>query len=240
MVNLKGMKANKSVTMSIWGHITELRKRLFIAVGSLALMTMISFALVPYLLDIITVPVGGIQNLQSIEVTENIGVFMRLALLSGVILAFPIIIYEILAFLAPGLNKNEKKWVFLTIPVATVLFLSGTAFAYFVMLPVAVPYLINFLGVPTTPRILSYVKFSTSLIFWLSVGFEMPILVFALAKFKLVTPQMLIKQWRIAIVLIAVMAAAITPTVDPVNMAILMVPLFILYLLSVLFAFFAR
>ena len=239
-MNLKDMKANKSLTMSIWGHITELRKRLFVAVGSLALMTMISFALVPYLLDIITVPVGGIQNLQSIEVTENIGVFMRLALLSGVILAFPVIIYELLAFLAPGLNKSEKKWVFLTIPIATILFLSGTAFAYFVMLPVAVPYLINFLGVPTTPRILSYIKFSTSLIFWLSVGFEMPILVFALAKFKLVTPKMLIKQWRIAIVIIAVMAAAITPTVDPVNMAILMVPLFILYLLSVLFAFFAR
>jgi sec-independent protein translocase protein TatC len=146
----------------------------------------------------------------------------------------------LLAFIAPGLNKNEKRWIFLTIPIATVLFLSGVAFAYFVMLPVAIPYLINFLGVPTTPRLISYTKFTTSLIFWLGIGFELPIVVFALAKFKLVTPQTLLKQWRVAIVLIAVVSAAITPTVDPVNMAILMVPLFVLYLLSVLFAFFAK
>jgi sec-independent protein translocase protein TatC len=119
------------------------------------------------------------------------------------------------------------------------LFLAGAAFAYFVMLPVAIPYLINFLGVPTTPRLLSYVKFTTSLIFWLGIGFELPIFVFALAKFRLVTPHTLLKQWRIAIVLIAVAAAAITPTIDPINMAILMLPLFLLYLISVLFAFIA-
>ncbi|MHB8134500.1 MAG: twin-arginine translocase subunit TatC [Anaerolineaceae bacterium] len=234
------MSSDSLLNMSIWGHINELRKRLFVAVAALAITTLISFAIVPKLLDIITIPVGGIENLQSIEMTENIGVFMRLSLLAGFIFAFPIILGELLAFIAPGLNKNEKRWIFLTIPIATVLFLSGVAFAYFVMLPVAIPYLINFLGVPTTPRLISYTKFTTSLIFWLGIGFELPIVVFALAKFKLVTPQTLLKQWRVAIVLIAVVSAAITPTVDPVNMAILMVPLFVLYLLSVLFAFFAK
>jgi sec-independent protein translocase protein TatC len=234
------MNAEKTLTMSIWGHINELRKRLFVAVIALAITTLAGFSLVPYLLDLITVPVGGIQNLQSIEITENIGVFMRISLLSGFIMAFPIIIYEILAFISPGMSANEKKWIFITIPVATILFLSGVAFAYFVMLPTAVPFLINFLGVPTTPRLLSYIKFATSLIFWLGIGFELPIVVFALAKFKIVTPKTLLKQWRIAVVIIAVIAAAITPTVDPVNMAILMVPLFVLYLLSVLFAFIAR
>ncbi len=233
------MSTKNLESMSIWGHINELRKRLFVAIGALALTTLISFVIVPILLDIITKPVGGLENLQSIEMTENIGVFMRLSLLSGFIFAFPIIIGELLAFIAPGLSKSEKRWIFITIPIATLLFLSGVAFAYFVMLPVAVPYLINFLGVPTTPRLLSYTKFTTSLIFWLGIGFELPIVVFALAKFKLVTPKILLKQWRIAIVIISVLAAAITPTVDPVNMAILMVPLFVLYLLSVLFAFFA-
>ncbi len=234
------MSTKNLETMSIWGHINELRKRLFVAIGALAITTMVSFAIVPILLDIITRPVGGLKNLQSIEMTENIGVFMRLSLLSGFIFAFPIIIGEILAFVAPGLSQKEKRWIFITIPIATGLFLSGVAFAYFVMLPVAVPYLINFLGVPTTPRLISYTKFTTSLIFWLGIGFELPIVVFALAKFKLVTPRTLLKQWRVAIVIIAVLAAAITPTVDPVNMAILMVPLFVLYLLSVLFAFFAK
>ena len=233
------MSTSKSITMSIWDHIGELRKRLFISVIALAITTLAAFAFVPILLDFITVPVGGIENLQSIEVTENIGVFMRLSLLAGFTLAFPVILTELLMFVAPGLEKNEKRWIFITIPVATFLFLSGAAFAYYVMLPVAIPYLINFLGVPTTPRLLSYIKFTTSLIFWLGVGFELPIVVFALAKFKLVTPQTLLKQWRIAIVIIAVLAAAITPTVDPINMAILMGPLFILYLISVLFAFIA-
>jgi len=234
------MSSDSLLNMSIWAHINELRKRLFVAVAALGVTTLISFAIVPKLLDIITSPVGGIENLQSIEMTENIGVFMRLSLLAGFIFAFPVILGELLAFIAPGLNKNEKRWIFLTIPIATVLFLSGVAFAYFVMLPVAIPYLINFLGVPTTPRLISYTKFTTSLIFWLGIGFELPIVVFALAKFKLVTPQTLLKQWRVAIVIIAVVSAAITPTVDPVNMAILMAPLFVLYLLSVLFAFFAK
>jgi sec-independent protein translocase protein TatC len=233
------MSKENAKTMSIWDHINELRKRLFVSVAALAVTTIISFSLVPYLLDFITVPVGGIENLQSIEITENIGVFMRISLLSGFIAAFPIILSQLLMFLAPGLEKNEKKWIFITIPIATLLFVAGAAFAYFVMLPVAIPYLINFLGVPTTPRLLSYIKFTTSLIFWLAVGFELPIVVFALAKFRLVTPKNLLKQWRIAIVLISVMAAAITPTIDPVNMAILMLPLFLLYLLSVLFAFIA-
>jgi len=233
------MSAENTTSMSIWDHVNELRKRLFVAVISLAITTLVSFALVPYLLDFITVPVGGIENLQSIEITENIGVFMRISLLSGFIMAFPIIIAQILMFVAPGLEKNEKRWIFFTIPVATILFVGGAAFAYFVMLPVAIPYLINFLGVPTTPRLLSYIKFTTSLIFWLGIGFELPILVFALAKFHLVSPTTLLKQWRIAVVIISIVAAAITPTIDPVNMAILMIPLFLLYLVSVLFAFIA-
>ena len=233
------MSAETSPIMSIWGHIDELRKRLFVAVVALVVTTGISFAIVPYLLDLITVPVGGIQNLQSIEITENIGVFMRISLLSGFLFAFPVVLSQILLFIAPGLEKNEKRWIIIVIPIATILFLAGAAFAYYVMLPVAIPYLINFLGVPTTPRLLSYVKFTTSMIFWLGIGFELPIVVFALAKFHLVTPQTLLKQWRIAIVIIAVLAAAITPTIDPVNMLILMVPLFLLYLISVLFAFIA-
>ncbi|MDO9087107.1 MAG: twin-arginine translocase subunit TatC [Anaerolineaceae bacterium] len=233
------MSTDKTITMSIWDHVNELRKRLFIAVIALAVTTLVSFAIVPFLLDFITVPVGGIENLQSIEITENIGVFMRVSLLSGFIFAFPVILTQILMFLAPGLEKNEKRWIFVTIPIATILFVSGAAFAYFVMLPVAIPYLINFLGVPTTPRLLSYIKFTTSMIFWLGIGFELPIVVFALAKFRLVTPKTLLKQWRIAIVIISILAAAITPTIDPINMAILMVPLFLLYLLSVLFAFVA-
>lgn len=234
------MSTEENAMLSIWGHLNELRKRVFVALIAMVITTFIGFAVVPYVLDYITIPIGGIEKLISIEITENIAVFMRLSLLVGFILAFPVIIGQILGFIAPGLNKNEKRWIWVTIPIATVLFLCGVAFAYFVMLPTAIPFLVEFLGVPTTPTLSNYIKFATSLLFWLGVGFELPIVVFALAKFKWVSPQTMLKGWRVAIVIIAVIAAAITPTVDPVNMGILMIPLFTLYILSVLFAFLAK
>jgi len=107
------------------------------------------------------------------------------------------------------------------------------------MLPASLTFLLQFLGVETKPHLSSYINFITSLIFWLGVGFQFPILVFALAKLRIVSVKSLVKGWRYAIVLIAILAAMITPTVDPVNMALLMAPLFFLYLLSIAFAFFA-
>ena len=107
------------------------------------------------------------------------------------------------------------------------------------MLPASLTFLLQFLGVETKPRLSSYINFITSLIFWMGVGFQFPILVFLLAKLNIVSVKTLAKGWRYAIVLIAILAAVITPTVDPVNMAILMAPLFLLYLMSIIFAFFA-
>lgn len=126
------------------------------------------------------------------------------------------------------------------VPVMTILFLSGVAFAYFVMLPNALPFLLGFLGVKTTPRLSSYVDFVTDLMFWLGIGFELPILIFALAKFNIVSAKTLLKRWREAVIIIAIVAAVITPTVDPVNMGLLTLPLIGLYFISVFFAFLAN
>ncbi len=165
---------------------------------------------------------------------------MRVALLSGFILAFPVILFEILAFILPGLKKSEKKWLLLALPFATILFVGGVTFTYFVMLPAAVPFLVNFLGVQTIPSLNNYIKFVTNMMFWIGISFEMPLLIFILAKFGVVSGKMLLKQWRIAVVVIAVIAAVVSPTVDPVNMGLLMLPLFALYILSVLLAFTAK
>jgi sec-independent protein translocase protein TatC len=108
------------------------------------------------------------------------------------------------------------------------------------MLPRTLEFLISFMDVQTIPRFSSYIKFITNLLFWIGVSFEMPLIVFILAKLKIVTAEMLLKQWRYAIILIAVVSAVITPTVDPVNMGLLMVPLVGLYFVSILFAFLAR
>jgi len=121
-----------------------------------------------------------------------------------------------------------------------VFFLLGVAFCYFVMLPAAIPFLVGFLGVKTTPRLSSYISFVSNMMFWIGVSFELPLVVFILAKINIVTAKMLANQWRIAIVFIAIMAAVVTPTPDPVNMSIMMAPLMVLYVLSIFFAFIAR
>jgi len=225
--------------MPFWDHVEELRRHLLIALIALAMATAGSFLFGEYIIGLLAEPVGSIEALQSIEVTENVAVFMRVSLLTGVVIAMPVILYQLLAFVMPGLKVNEKKWVILAVFFGTVLFLAGAAFAYFVMLPASLTFLLQFLGIETKPRLSSYINFITNLIFWMGVAFQFPILVFSLAKLRIVSVKTLVKGWRYAIVAIAFLAAMITPTVDPVNMALLMAPLFLLYLLSILFAFFA-
>jgi len=225
--------------MTFWEHVEELRKRLLIALLALAAATLGSFAFADKVIYALAEPAGSIDALQSIEVTENISVFMRVSLLCGVAIAMPVILYELLVFIMPGLKKSEKRWVYLAIVFGTLLFLAGAAFAYFIMLPSSLTFLIDFLAVETKPRLSSYINFITNLIFWMGVGFQSPLIVFALAKFNVVSAKSLAKGWRYGLVVIAVLAAMITPTIDPVNMALLMAPLCLLYAISVLFAFIA-
>ncbi len=221
-------------------HFNELRRRLLIIVAALFVTTFASFYFAPKFIDWLAIPAGGTQKLIALEVTESVGVFMRVSLLSGLILALPLVVYQILAFVLPALNENERRIFDRTAPVVTVtaslLFIGGAAFAYFVMLPVSIPFLTTFLGITTNLRLGSYLNFVTGLMFWLGVGFETPIVVYFLARLNIVSSQALLRQWRIAVVVIAIAAAIITPTVDPVNMSLLMAPLIILYFISVLFA----
>lgn len=235
----KIIKSPDDNMMTFWEHVEELRGRLLVALAALAIATAASFIFADDVIYLLAEPAGSIEALQSIEVTENVAVFMRVALLCGVAVAMPVILYELLAFILPGFKPNEKRWVYVTIFFGTLLFFTGAAFAYFVMLPASVTFLIDFLAVETKPRLSSYINFITNLIFWLGMGFQFPILIFAMAKLGVVSARTLAKGWRYSVVIIAVLAAVITPTVDPVNMALLMAPLFILYLLSVLFAFIA-
>lgn len=228
--------AEPAKVMSIWDHLEELRKRLLIAILALIAAAGVSFYFAPSLIDILAVPVGGMQNLHVIRVTENISVTMKISLLGGVIIAMPIIVYELLAYVLPGLHKDEKRWIYFGAPAASLLFLGGVLFAYWVMLPVAVPFLTTFLNTQSDIILSDYIDFVTNMMFYIGLSFEIPLIIFILAKLKLITAKVLLKQWRIAILVIAAIAAIATPTTDPVNMAILMVPLFLLYWLSVLLA----
>lgn len=222
--------------MPFWEHFEELRKRLLLALIALVMATVASFFFAENVVNFLTNPVGGIETLQSIEVTENIGVFTRVALMCGLIIALPVIFYELLAFIMPGLKPSERRWVISGLIFGSIFFLIGVAFAFYVMLPRTLDFLLDFMGVQTIPRFSSYLKFITSLIFWMGIAFEMPLIVFVLAKIRIVSAQQLLKQWRYAIIIIAALSAVITPTVDPVSMGLLMVPLIALYFVSVLFA----
>lgn len=226
--------------MSLWEHIGELRWRLLRSVLAYAVAVFICFNVAEFIIKfILAAPIGGVEYLESIEVAENFGVFLRTSLLAGFILALPIILWQMLGFITPGLLPHERKWVYGSILPATVLFIAGVAFTYFVMLPAAIPFLVNFMGIKTTPRLSNYIDFTTTLMFWVGVAFEAPLVMFILAKLGIVNARGLIKQWRIAIVVIAFLAAFITPTGDPVNMSILMAPLLALYLLSIFLAWIA-
>jgi sec-independent protein translocase protein TatC len=178
-------------------------------------------------------------QLQFIEPFENFVTYFRVALLGGLIVAMPVILYHALRFIGPGLRGDERKWLYGTVLGATGLFLLGVAFAYFVALPPALGFLLNFNDDLATPnlRIGAYIDFVTRLLFWTGVCFETPIVIMYLAKFRVVTARQLLEWWRLAIVGAALIAAIVTPTVDPVTMSLVMAPIIVLYFVGIGLAF---
>ena len=221
-------------------HLDELRKRLFKAFFALILTTGVCFAFSPQIIEYLAGPIGGTAKLVSIELTENISIFMKVSLLGGFVLGMPVIVYQILAFILPGLKRNERLWLFFMVPFAALLFAGGVAFTWFVMLPTAIPFLSGFLGIVTQVRPANYFDFITRIMFWIGICFEMPMIVMFLAKLKFVSARQLANGWRYAVVGMAILAAAVTPTVDPVNMGLVMAPLMALYLISILLAAIVR
>jgi sec-independent protein translocase protein TatC len=222
--------------MTILEHLEALRTRLMWAGLSLAITIALSFIFSSQLVDFLTSPIGGRSALVSIEVTENINVFMRVSLVAGFALGLPLVLYQFISFITPGLKPRERRWLLSMIPAATLLFLAGAAFAWFVIIPTALPFLTNFLGIHTNIRPLNYFSFVTSFLFWVGVGFETPLVIYFLAKMGLVTAQQLLHGWRYAFLAIATLAAVVTPTIDPVNMMIFALPLFGLYFIGIFLA----
>lgn len=190
-------------------------------------------------LKFLIAPYGG--KLQTLGPTEGISTLIRVGLTLGAAAASPFIIYIIMGFVVPAFEAPHEKRLanmlrFFIIPGALLLFLTGAGFAWFIMIPSAIEFLANF-GVElfqiewTAER---YIPFVLSLTLWVGISFEMPLVFMFLGRLGIVKPVQLLKAWRIAIVAIAIVAAAITPTVDPFNMMLVMGPLIGLYFLSIL------
>lgn len=218
---------------SLWEHVDALRAHLLRTVIGLALGVGISFYFTVPLMRYLAIPVGGLDSLQAIEVTEEVGVFMRVALTSGIAIMLPYIAFEIWLFAAPGLRPRERKFGLVGIPLASLLFLMGIAFTYFVLLPAALPFLGGFTEIAQFWTARDYFGFVTGLMLWIGIFFEFPLVIYILTSIGFVKPTVLAKQWRLAIIIIAILAAAITPTIDPVNMGLVMLPMSLLYFVSI-------
>ena len=230
---------DSGAAMSILEHLGELRTRLLKAAVALALASLVTSVFAGDIIEFLIRPYGS--KLQTLGPTENVITYFRVALLSGAALAMPVIVYQLLAFVVPGLTKVEQRWIIISVPFTAVLFAAGILFAWLILVPAAIDFLANF----ETDIFLNewtareYISFVVSIAFWIGVSFQTPLVTFILAKVGLVTPGFLASNWRFAVVIVAVVAAIITPTVDPFNMALLMLPLLALYVLSILLAMLA-
>lgn len=227
-------------SMSLMEHLQELRVRLMWIGGAMIVGTVIAMMFVTPIIAFITQPLTEFGVVpQALGPTDTIGIFFKVSLTVGASIAMPIIVYQIIAFVSPGLYPHEQRTLILLMPGVMLLFGIGVSFAYFLMLPAAVGFLQGFLGdvIRQDWSIDRYVGFVTRVVFWIGVAFEAPLVVSFLARAGIVTGQMLMTYWRHAIVVISIIAAAITPTIDPINMTIIMVPLIALYFLSAGLAF---
>ncbi|WP_420642704.1 twin-arginine translocase subunit TatC [Candidatus Leptofilum sp.] len=226
-------------SLTLLGHLNELRIRLTYVAVALLVTTAFSFAFAEPVLQFLLGPyaqsIEGIVELQTLEPTEGIETFFRISLLSGAIFSMPVILYQFWQFIVPGLTRNEKRYVFIFLPSALILFALGILFAWFVLIPAAIFFLAGFLSTIFKPEWTptGYIGFVLRMLFWIGIAFEMPVIIYFVARVGVVTAKALREQWRFAVVGIAVLAAIITPSIDPVTMLLTMAPLLILYVLSI-------
>lgn len=229
--------------MAFTEHLRELRKRLIISVLAVAAGFGVSYYFSVELYDILTTPLipalpPGSEFLVFTGVVEPFFIYMKVGLLGGLILASPVVLYQLWAFVAPGLYANEKRWFVFTVFFSLILFTGGTLFAYFVVFPFAFKYLLSFSNDSLRPILSMGLYFSlvTRLMIAFGVVFQMPLVILVLARLGIVTTAQLLSWWRYALVLILVVSAIITPTPDVFNQMLMAGPLMILYMVSILIA----
>lgn len=220
--------------LTILGHIRELRTRLIRSVIVLTITTIVSFVFTKQLFDILVWPAQGI-NLIFIEVTEMLGTYMRVSLVGGIVLAMPYLVYELIMFVSPALTPREKTYVYIILPWIAIMFAGGVVFGYFVLVPPALKFLIGFGTDIATPqiRIGNYISIVTRLLLAIGIVFELPVISTFLARLGVINAKWLASKRKLAIVFAFVIAAMLTPTLDPINQSLVAVPLVILYEVSI-------
>jgi sec-independent protein translocase protein TatC len=242
MTNEPPGQPDEEKTMTILEHLQELRNRLMICAIALAITTVVSFyPITSWVLQWMKKPAEDrVENFDLIftQPLEYWTTFFRVSLLLGVALAMPIILWQFMGFVGPGLTRNEKKWAYPIVLFASGMFVLGCAFAYYIELPPALGFLFSTPGDVADPLISvkSYVDFITRLMLVTGLAFETPLVIMGLAKVGIVTSKRLWGWKRYVIVAAFVIAAVITPSPDPVTQTIVAVPMLLLFGLGIILA----
>ena len=222
--------------MSLMEHLDELRKRIVRSAIFLALGFVAAWAFHDRFVGFIQAPLVRIgKTLVFTHPMDPLNLDLQVSLIGGAILASPFILFQVWLFIAPGLYKKERRFVIPFMAATVGLFLSGAAFGYYWVLPGALQILIVNFGHNFTPMVTieEYTGFFMSIILGLGIGFELPVLIFFLALFGIVSPRFLWRNIRYAILAVFVVAAIICPSPDPWTMCIYAVPMLVLYLIGI-------
>ncbi|HVO57408.1 MAG TPA: twin-arginine translocase subunit TatC [Dongiaceae bacterium] len=227
--------------MTFFEHLIELRKRIINAGVAVFLGAMIGWFVAPRFVNFITIPIQVALKAHNLNPqlvytgpTDYLSLLIKLSIYIGIVLASPVILYQIWLFVAPALYKNEKSAVTGFLFSTVFLFLAGIAFAYFLALPHILNFLVGFQG-PVVPliKIDDYFDLVLLVIVALGLVFELPVLIFFLTLFGIVTPKFLIQNTKYAVLVITVVAAIVTPTPDAVTMLLVMGVMTVLYFIGV-------
>ncbi len=226
---------NDERRQTILQHLEEFRWRVVKSALALVVTSVVAFVFRDWILDILVQPyrdIGGDNELIALKPTEAFGSAMRLAFFGGLLLASPVLLYQLWAFINPALSKRERKW---TIPIVTalvILFAGGVVFAYSV-LPRGLEFFASVLDVEFRLQITEYLKFVTLFLLVFGLSFEFPVFLFATAAAGLVSSKKLSENRRWAVTIIVIVAAVVTPTGDPYTLLLLSGPLYLLYEITI-------
>lgn len=222
--------------LTLTGHLEELRRRLGWSLAALLVASGIGFSQVERIIRWLQRPIADrLPQLAFFSPAEPLFASLKVAVLSGLILAMPILLSQAWGFVRSGLTTRERGYALTFIWWGSAQFLAGAAFAYYVLLPVSLRFLLG-IGAGYLSPVISidqYLSFVTTVVFWCALVFELPVVLFVLAKLGIVTPEWLRQQRPYAILVLVILAAIVTPTTDPVNLFLMALPLLLLYEASI-------
>ena len=222
--------------MTFLEHLDELRKRLLHAVVAIAVTFCVSWIFREPVFEFLAEPIkGAVDKLVVIKPTEAFTIYLKVSFVCSVFVAAPYLLFQLWLFIAPGLYRREKGYVLPFLTSSTILFLLGGSFAYYIVLPVALDFLLNEFGKNFAPMIsaVEFFRFETIIILGMGLIFQMPVVVAFLSMFGMVTPGFLWRNFRYAFLLIVIVAAVASPTADALNLFLWAIPMVILYLASI-------